>query len=80
MFDWLSDFFSSNDSPPDFTSSSSYCSSSSDWTDAFGTACDFQVPAESCSIHSHDFTTTTFGDSPSADWSSSSNFDSSTWD
>lgn len=80
MFDKLASFFSSaidhlNDwasSPTsagsDVSSASTFDDGDGDWTNAWHTACDFQVPAESNSIDPcHDFTSTTFPDYSSCD-------------
>jgi len=80
MFNWLSGLFTSDSNVQDPISSSSSGSSTDDWTNAFGTGCDFQVPAEVFSdFPSHDFTTT-FGSSLESDFSTASIVDSFSWD
>ena len=63
MCSWFTDFFNSSDSIFGPASDDSR-SSDSDWSNAFGTGADHQVPAEaSYEFPSHDFTSTTYGDS-----------------
>lgn len=66
----------------DGRSCSSHDSSSTcDWSNAWGTANEHQIPAESDYTHpSHDFTTTTYGDHSSWDSSSSDSSSWSSWD
>lgn len=86
----IADFFriSSTHSSDDFGSSSNASSSSADhwssaepdWQSAFGTGPDFIVPSEADStIHSFDYTDTTYGSSSTSDFghSNSSHHD---WD
>lgn len=83
MFDWLSTLFTSNASSSEPSTSES-SSSGAEYFDNFGCGAPFQVSAESSYLsetRSHEFTTTTYGDSMSSDWSSSSSTSSfSSWD